>query len=347
MQQVDKIEPKRARMPAEWAPHESTWISWPHNQDTWPGLLSAAEAAMVEIVAAIASSEHVHINVLDQGHRAHVHRQLAASVPPEQFTFHEIPTNDAWIRDHGAIFVLTPSGARIALDFEFNAWGGKYPPWDRDQAAAAHIAGAARTLCHRPGMVLEGGSVDVNGVGCLLTTEQCLLNPNRNPTLTRSNIEDELQTWLGAEQVVWLGSGIAGDDTDGHVDDIARFVDEETIVAVIECNTDDPNFRPLQANLRRLEALQFDGRAATVIELPMPDPITAGAQRLPASYANFYIANEVVLVPVFDDPADVRALDLLRGCFPTRKIVPIASRALIHGLGGIHCLTQQVPVAVG
>jgi len=347
MLQVDKIESKRIRMPAEWVPHEATWISWPHNPDTWPGLLSAAEAAMAEVVAAIARSEHVHINVLDQTHRAHVSRQIAANAPAEHLTFHEIASNDAWIRDYGPIFVLTQSGARTALDFEFNAWGGKYPPWDLDQKAAAQIARALHTRCERPGMVLEGGSIDVNGAGCLLTTEQCLLNPNRNPTLTRREIEDQLQTWLGVDQIVWLGSGVAGDDTDGHVDDIARFVDEETIAAVVERNVDDPNFAPLDTNRRRLEALQLDGRAAaSVVELPMPAAIFAGAQRLPASYANFYIANEVVLVPVFDDAADDEALTLLGDCFPTRTVVPIASRALIQGLGGIHCLTQQVPAAV-
>jgi agmatine deiminase len=333
-------------MPAEWARHEATWLSWPHNVGTWPGVLSAAEAAMVQVVAALAPHERVRINVLDADHRRHVRALLDPHVPAERVTFHEIPTNDAWIRDHGAIFVFADSGDRIALDFDYNAWGGKYPPWDRDQAVAGQMAQALGVSALRPEMVLEGGSVDVNGTGCLLTTEQCLLNANRNPSLSREQIEDRLAECLGATQIVWLGQGIDGDDTDGHIDDITRFVSETTVVTVVERNAADVNYAALEENRSRLQSVEIAGRPIELVDLPMPAPVLANGQRLPASYANFYIANEVVLVPVFSDPADETALGALRTCFRSRRVVPIEARALVHGLGGIHCLTQQVP-AIG
>ncbi len=347
MPPVDTIDTVHGRMPAEWAPHEATWLSWPHNVETWPGLLGEAELAMSEVVAALAPHEHVHINVLDAAHRAHVQSLLAATTPPERFTLHEIPTDDAWIRDHGAIFVLDETGARTALDFEYNAWGGKYPPWDRDQQVAGRMAEILGAPSLQPGMVLEGGSIDVNGSGCLLTTEQCLLNDNRNPSLSKAQIEDRLVQHLGVEQIVWLRDGIAGDDTDGHIDDITRFVASATIVTAIERNVADVNYRVLAENRERLQSLEIAGQPVSVVELPMPAPLLAGGQRLPASYANFYIANAVVLLPVFSDPADAMAVDVLRACFPDRQIVPIDARALVHGLGGIHCLTQQIPAIPG
>jgi agmatine deiminase len=344
MPPVDTIESECTRMPAEWAPHEATWLSWPHNAETWPGLLLAeAQAAMTEVVRVLAPHERVHINVLDNDHRAHVQKLLAAHTPAEQITFHEIATDDAWIRDHGAIFVFAETGSRLALDFDFNAWGGKYPPWDRDQKVAGRMAQALGVPSSRPDMVLEGGSIEVNGSGCLLTTEQCLLNRNRNPSLSRRQIEARLAEHFGVDQIVWLGNGISGDDTDGHIDDITRFVDETTIVTVVERDHTDINYEMLEENRLRLRSLKIAGQPISLTELPMPDPLFAGNQRLPASYANFYIANDVVILPVFADPADAVAVDALRACFPARTVVPVDARALVHGLGGIHCLTQQVP----
>lgn len=346
MPPVDTNGIEHTRMPAEWACHDATWLSWPHNVATWPGLLSVAESAMVEIVAALAPHERVHINAQDRDHCAHIQRLVAAKAPPEQIVYYEIPTDDAWIRDHGAIVVFADSTTRSALDFQFNAWGGRYPPWDRDQRVAARMAQALGMPSVPIDMVLEGGSIDVNGSGCALTTEQCLLNRNRNPTMTRAEIEARLSRYFGVDQIVWLGNGIAGDDTDGHIDDIARFVDETTIVTVVEHNAHDSNFEILRQNFQRLQSVRIAGQGISLIELPMPAPRFSGKQRLPASYANFYIANNIVLVPVFDDPADDAAIDVLSACFPARSIVRVDARALIHGLGAIHCLTQQVPAVV-
>jgi agmatine deiminase len=329
-------------LPPEWAPHAGTWLSWPHNRDTWPDGLDAAEAALAEAAAALAEGETVHVNTLDE---ARVRQRLAGRVPPERLVCHAIATDDAWVRDHGAIFVRDAAGQRVALDFRFNAWGGKYPPFDRDDAVARQMAGALGIECVPVDMVLEGGSIDVNGAGTLLTTEQCLLHPNRNPRMTRADIEAALARYLGARQVVWLGEGIAGDDTDGHVDDIARFVAEDVVVAAAERALSDVNYRPLQQNLQRLRAARLpDGRPLRVVELPMPEPLYRKGERLPASYANFYVGNRVVLVPVFDSPSDRAAVEILAACFPGRRAVPIDSRALVVGLGAFHCLTQQVPV---
>lgn len=334
-------------MPAEWEPHEATWISWPHNMETWPHGLAAAESAMADVVGALAAVEHVHINCLDAEHERHVERLLRRVAAADALTLHRIPTNDAWVRDHGAIVTVSADHSqRLALDFEYNAWGGKYPPYDLDQRVAGLMAAALGIDTHAPGIVLEGGSIDVNGAGAVLTTEQCLLNPNRNPSLARADIERVLQQTLGVRQIVWLGDGIEGDDTDGHVDDITRFIARDTVVTAVETNERDPNFVPLAANRRMLEALTLEGAGKLeVVELPMPEPQYHGGQRLPASYANFYIANELVLLPVFRCDADDHAAAVMRSCCPGRRVVAIDARALIQGLGAIHCLTQQVPAA--
>jgi agmatine deiminase len=342
---TDSDVDQRTFMPPEWAPHEATWLSWPHNPDTWPGVLSQAEAAMTEVVAALAPREHVHINVLSAEHRDHVARLLAAHVPSGSVTWHQIVTNDAWIRDHGAIFAFSASGERVALDFDYNAWGGKYPPWDDDCAVAAKMAQALGVRARRLDFVLEGGSIDVNGAGAVLTTEQCLLNVNRNPSLSRRDIESRLAACLGVGEFVWLGDGIVGDDTDGHIDDVTRFVNETTVVTVVESDPGDANFEALEQNRQRLEVLRISGDKPEIVELPMPEAVLCDGQRLPASYANFYIANEVVLLPVFDCAADSQARAILSACMPGRRVVPIDARALVRGLGGIHCLTQQVPIA--
>jgi len=336
------------RMPAEWAPHAATWLSWPHNRETWPGSFAPVEPAMVGVVRALAQSEDVHINVLDAEHEAHVERLLAGHADLRRVHLHRVPTNDAWVRDHGAIFVIADpaEGAGeplLAIDFEYNAWGGKYPPYDLDRRVAWRMAEVLGVPRFAPGIVLEGGSIDVNGEGVLLTTEQCLLNPNRNPGLERAGIERILRDALGVEQVVWLGEGIEGDDTDGHVDDLTRFVADATVITVVEPNRADPNHAPLLANRRRLEEAAVGAGRLNVVELPLPEPLFSAGQRLPASYANFYIANEIVLVPVFACSRDAAACAILADCFPGRRIVPIDSRALVPGLGAVHCLTQQVP----
>lgn len=334
----------RYRMPPEWAPHQGTWLSWPHNRETWPGCLAEAQAALTQAVVALADAETVHINVQDDAHRAVVAKRFDASVAPERIRFHVIPTNDAWCRDHGAIFAFDAAYELVALDFRFNAWGEKYTPYDADDAAAHRMADALGVRTIRIDRVLEGGSIEVNGAGTVLTTEQCLLNANRNPQMGRGDIEAMLERYLGVSQVVWLGDGIVGDDTDGHVDDLTRFVDDTTLITVVEADTRDANHRPLAQNLERLKQLRLaDGGKPSIFELPLPDPVYGIRGRLPASYANFYIGNGVVILPLFNAPQDARAIDALQSCFPTRRIVPIDCRSLVVGLGTFHCLTQQIP----
>jgi agmatine deiminase len=335
------------RMPAEWAPHEATWLSWPHNRDSWPGVFAAVEPAMVEFVRELAACEAVYINVLDAEHERHVRKLLAAAAPPERIRLFRLPTNDAWARDHGAIFVTRagPHEPRLALDFDYNAWGGKYPPYDLDRVLGRRMAEALGVPRFESDLILEGGSIDVDGAGALLTTEQCLLNPNRNPARSRAEIETVLRGAFGVDEILWLGLGIEGDDTDGHIDDLTRFVGDATVVTVMEPDRGDPNHAVLEANRRRLAGLTVRGKRLDVVELPMPEPQYLEEQRLPASYANFYVANGAVLLPVFGCPQDAAARAILADCFPGRRVVPIDCRALVAGLGTLHCLSQQVPLA--
>jgi agmatine deiminase len=334
-------------MPAEWQPHQCTWISWPHRRESWPGKFAPVEPVMAKFVGALSSRELVRINVLNATHEKYVRGQLEGRGHAPNIVFHRFPTNDAWCRDHGAIFV-TRSGQGdplLALDFQYNAWGGKYPPFDLDNAIPAQMAAALDVPCHPVNMILEGGSIDVNGAGALLTTEQCLLHPNRNPSMSRDEIEATLRNTLGVSQIVWLGDGIAGDDTDGHIDDLTRFVAQDTVVTVVESNRSDENYQPLADNRERLDAVRLDdGRRLTVFEMQMPQPVEYEGDRLPASYANFYIGNRVVLMPMFNDPADAPNRDVLARCFPGREVVGIDCTDLVVGLGTFHCLTQQVPV---
>jgi agmatine deiminase len=335
-------------MPPEWAPHQATWFSWPHNPDTWPGHLERAERALVGAVAALAATETVRVNVQDAEHERHVNGLFEGRVNRARVHLHRIPTNDAWCRDHGAIFVTRSHRASplLALDFGYNAWGGKYPPFDLDDAVPPQMARLLGAPVRQPGMILEGGSIEVNGAGALLTTEQCLLNPNRNPQLGRPEIERRLRENLGVSQILWLGDGILGDDTDGHVDDLTRFVAEARVVTVVEEDPADANFEPLRENRRRLAGMRLpDGRPLEVVELPMPVPVERGGERLPASYANFYIGNDVLLLPVFGCDRDITAAEILGRCFPSRRVVPIDCRDVVVGLGTLHCLTQQVPAA--
>lgn len=336
-------------MPAEWTPHLATWISWPHNPDTWPGVLAAAETAMANAVTALAPHEHVRINVLDDAHARHVSSLLAGRAATDRISLEHLATDDAWIRDYGAIIVSaedSPSGF-AAIDFDYNAWGGKYPPFDRDRAAAAQMAKRLGLPRISSPMVLEGGSVDVNGEGLGLVTEQCLLNPNRNPSLERGEIESRLEELLGLSEPIWLGEGIIGDDTDGHIDNLARFVAPRRVVTVVASSPADPNHAALADNRRRLDEFRdSNGRGLEVVELPLPGPLAHGSNPLPASYANFYIANGVVLVPAYGGDNDEIAAGVIADCFRGRQVVPIDCRSLIVGLGALHCLTQQIPVMV-
>jgi len=299
------------------------------------------------MVDALADSERVNINVCDQAHEAEVRRLLAKTrARADHVTFFHIATNEPWCRDHGPMFVTRAETPRLAIiDWEYNAWGWKYPPFEDDDLVPTRIAEKTDLPVFSPKMVLEGGSVEVNGTGTLLTTRSCLLNPNRNPDLKQQEIEQRLRDYLGVTQILWLGDGIEGDDTDGHVDDLTRFVSRTSLVTVVEEDEDDANFQPLRDNYDLLRTMDAeDGTALEVIKLPMPAKIIRDGQRLPASYANFYIANKIVLLPVFADTHDRWAAAVLEKAFPKRKIVPIDCRELIWGLGAFHCLTQQQPL---
>ncbi len=342
------------RMPAEWAPHRGTWLSWPHRESSWPGRFEPVPGTFVEIVRHLAAHEEVHINVTGPEMVEDVTRRLAAvgiavgESPNRKVHLHRNPTNDAWCRDHGPVFVQreTASGRpeQAIIDWGYNAWGGKYPPFDADDVIPTRIGAKFKIRVFKPGIVMEGGSIDVNGAGTLLTTESCLLNPNRNPSLSRAQIEQHLKDFLGVTKILWLGEGIEGDDTDGHVDDLTRFVDPTTVVTVVEDDPRDANFQPLKENLERLRRMaDQDGRPLRVLTLPMPPAMHFDGQRLPASYANFYIANEVVLLPAYHPPTDEVARATLQKCFPTRRVIPVDSRDLVWGLGSFHCVTQQWP----
>jgi len=333
-------------MPAEWESHEATWISWPHPHcNSFPSAYKRVIPTFVRLVEVLAESETVRINVQD-GEQEKSLRHLLCGVPPERVEFFHIPTNEPWCRDYGPIFLRRDTAPHIAaVDFDFNAWGLKLSPFDDDDAVPGRIASALGIpIFHCNRFVLEGGSIDVNGAGTLLTTESCLLNPNRNPEMDRAGIEGKLRDTLGVSHILWLGDGIEGDDTDGHVDDITRFVSRDTVVTAVEEDVNDPNNEPLRKNLERLRAMQLpDGSPLHAVSLPMPSRIVREGIRLPASYANFYIANEIVLLPVYGDPNDAWAESVLLSLFPTRRIVPVNCCELIWGLGAFHCLTQQQP----
>lgn len=338
-------------MPAEWEPHRATWLSWPHKEASWPGKFEPVPGIFVEMVRALVPGERVEILCGDPLCADDVRALLrAAGVPLDRVGLHDVCTDDAWIRDHGPIFLRShdpnaPSRL-LATDWGFNAWGGKYPPWERDDAVPRQVAQLAGVPSVSPGMILEGGSIDTDGEGTLLTTEACLLNPNRNPQLDRAAIEKRLRDYLGVERILWLGDGIVGDDTDGHVDDLTRFVAPGVVVTAVEEDPRDENYALLQENLRRLQHMEdARGRRLEIIPLPMPPAVVYEAQRLPASYANFYIGNAAVLVPIFGGRNDGRVLDLLAALFPGRRIVGIPATDLVWGLGAFHCLTQQQPEA--
>jgi agmatine deiminase len=287
-------------MPAEWEPHAATWLSWPHKESSWPGKLAHIPPIWVEMARALAAGEQVNILVNDAAPAARVRELLErAGTPLERVRLLEVPTDDAWIRDHGPIFVTRGARDLALVDWKYNAWGGKYPPWDRDDQVPGAVARILSVEAFAPGIVLEGGSIDVDGRGTLLTTEACLLNPNRNPQLSRGEIEQFLCDYLGVRRILWLGDGIVGDDTDGHIDDLARFVAPGVVATVIADDPRDDNFARLRDNYRRLESMRdVDDRPLRIVTLPLPEPVIYEGTRLPASYANFYIGNAAVLMPV-------------------------------------------------
>jgi agmatine deiminase len=351
------------RMPAEWDRHEATWLAWPHNPEDWPGKFQAIPWVYAEIVRLLADHERVHLivqNGKEESRARGILRRAGANL--EQVSFHQWPTDRVWMRDSGPIFIrkdgVGNGEGRIAItDWRFNAWA-KYNDWHRDDRIPARAKELLSVPAWQPAirladgtdhrLVLEGGSIDTNGEGILLTTEECLLSEvqQRNPGVSRGRLEQAFHDFLGIDQVIWLDRGVAGDDTHGHIDDITRFVGPATILTAIEPNTSDPNHEPLAGNLARLKSARTrDGKQFTIVELPMARPVVFRGQRLPASYANFYIANGVVLVPMFHDPTDRIALNILAEVFPDREVIGIHSVDLIWGLGALHCMTQQQPAA--
>jgi len=338
-------------MPAEWAPHAATWLAWPHEASDWPGKLAAIPWVYTEIIRHLHRAEPVHLLVKDRAKESTARRALIkAGVDLGRVAFHLWRTDRVWLRDSGPTFVLDANGEKSLLDWQFNAWA-KYPNWHDDDRIPSRIADLTghpirQPTCIGRRVVLEGGSIEVNGAGLLMTTEECLLSDVqcRNPGMTRADYEQVFADYLGVKKVMWLNRGIAGDDTHGHIDDLARFVAPRRVVTVVEANPAEENYAPLQENLERLRGMtDVDGSKLEVIPLPMPEPVVFGGQRLPASYANFYIANEMVLVPTFNDVKDRTALGILADLFPDRMVIGIHAVDLVYGLGTLHCMTQQEP----
>ncbi len=332
-------------MPAEWEPHAATWLAWPHAEKTWPGCLEAAREEMAHLIEVLARSEPVELLACDADLAEQARKRIASFERADSVRVHVVPSDDVWLRDIGPTFVRVDDGGRLAIDWTFNAWGGKYPPWERDDAVAAQVAALRGIPCERAGLVAEGGALEVDGEGTLIACRATLLGPSRNPGLGIDELRARLRELIGVTQIVWLEAGIAGDDTDGHVDDVARFARAGVLVCAREPDPSDPNHGPLEDAAARLRGIRdAAGRPVRVIDLPMPEPLVADGERLPASYANFYIANRCVLVPGFGGPRDTAAVDVLRPLFPGREVVTVPARTLVRGLGSIHCLTQQEPV---
>jgi agmatine deiminase len=332
------------RMPAEWEPHEAVWFSWPHpHTDSFPGAYERIPSAMANLIRAAAQFEPVRVNVSNASEEAEVRRQVGKCDSVQYF---RVPTDEPWCRDHGPVFLVNDATGEVAVaDFEFNSWGRKLPRWELDRLAPVAIARQLGLRCFSNPMVLEGGSIDVNGSGSVLTTRSCLLNPNRNPSMSEAQIEENLRDWLAVRNILWLGDGIEGDDTDGHIDDLTRFVGRSRVITVVDDNPADPNTAILAENLATLRSLRDeDGNPLDIVELPMPQKHRDWqGHRLPSSYANFLILNGAVLMPTFDDPRDADAAAVLSSVFPGRKVVPVDCSDLIIGLGSVHCLSQQQP----
>jgi len=341
--------PRRAgyRFPAEWEKHEATWLTWPHKEASWPGKIDSIYKPYCEFIKVVAEGEKVRINVNDEATKAFAIGKLEeAGADMGQIEFYFNPSNDAWCRDHGPAFLINPAAGhkKVIVDWGYNAWGDKYPPYELDDVIPTLIGDHFDLPVFEPGIVMEGGSVEFNGAGTILTSRSCLLNENRNPHLNQEQIEAYLKECYGALQVLWVSDGIVGDDTDGHIDDTVRFVNPNTVLTVVETNPLDENYQLLQENLAELKAMRLiNGMPLNIIELPMPSAVIYEDTRLPASYANFYIANAAVVVPTFRDANDERALEIISSVFPDRKVIGIDSTDIIWGLGSFHCLSQQEP----
>ncbi len=335
------------RFPAEFAKHEATWLSWPHKEASWPGKIESIYPSYSLFVKYLAQSEKVRINVANSAMEVFAKTHLEhAGVNLSQVEFFMHPTNDAWCRDHGPAFLINPAAEqkKVIVDWNYNAWGNKYPPFDLDDVIPTLIGKHFNIPVYNPSIIMEGGSVDFNGAGSLITSTCCLLNENRNQHLNQSQIEKYLFDFYGVKQVLWVNDGIVGDDTDGHIDDTVRFVNEDTVITVIEENKQDQNYQLLKDNLQQLKQMRLlSGKQLNIIELPMPDPVIYEDQRLPASYANFYISNAHVIVPTFRSLKDDIALQIIAESFRDREVVGIDSTDIIWGLGSFHCLSQQEP----
>ena len=348
----DRITPREQGyfFPAEFAPHVATWLSWPHKEASWPGKIHTIFPSYAKFIKELVKGEEVKINVANKAMQEFAIQILEKEqVDLSRVHFFMHPTNDAWCRDHGPAFLINPTATqpKAIVDWGYNAWGDKYPPYDLDDVIPTLIANHYNYPVFHPGIVMEGGSVEFNGKGTVLTSTACLLNPNRNPHLNQQQIEHYLCAYYGVEQVLWVDEGIVGDDTDGHIDDTVRFVNEDTVLTVVESNRADENYSLLQHNLQQLKSMRLlNGKQLNIVEIPMPEPLFYEGQRLPCSYANFYIANNAVIVPVFNTKNDERALQLIEECFPGRKVVGIDSTDIIWGLGSFHCLSQQEPAIV-
>ncbi|MDL1913415.1 MAG: agmatine deiminase family protein [Bergeyella sp.] len=336
--------------PAEWEKHEATWLSWPHREASWPGKINDIFAPYVRFIKTIAEGEKVRINVQDEKMKSFALEHLSrAKIHTRNIEFYYHRTDDAWCRDHGPAFLINPGAKKkkAIVDWGFNAWGEKHESFFLDNTIPEKISEELGLPLFRPEIIMEGGAVDFNGKGTVITSRSCLLNPNRNKGLNEKEIEFFLKEYYGVRQIFWVEDGIVGDDTDGHIDDMVRFVNENTVLAAVEENKEDENYFILQENLKLLEKMFFlDGTPLNIVKLPMPDPVYYNGERLPASYANFYICNSAVVVPTYSCRKDREAMEIIRKCFPDRKIVGIDSTDIIWGLGSFHCLSQQEPLVL-
>jgi agmatine deiminase len=334
------------RFPAEWEKHEATWLTYPVHEASFPGKMDKIIRPYHQFIRFIATSEKVKINVQDRILLNRLETQFAEEeMDLSSIEFYINPSDDVWCRDHGPCFVVNPliQEKKAVVNWIFNAWGNKYPS-ENDNKIAESVAGSLGLPVFHPGICMEGGSVDFNGEGTILTTEACLLNPNRNPGMKREQIEKILCEYYGGNKILWLGDGIEGDDTDGHVDDMTRFVSPDTVVTAVEKKKNDGNYLRLQNNLKRLSTMRLaSGKQINIAEIPMPDPVFWEGQRLPASYANFYLTNNAVIVPTYQCKKDDQVLDILGDCFPERRVVGIDSTDIVWGFGSFHCLSQQEP----
>lgn len=333
--------------PAEFAKQDAVWLSWPHKEESWPGKIASIYPSYCAFVKTVALTQRVNINVGTDKMRQAASKMLElAGVEMSKVQFYLHPTNDAWCRDHGPSFLIrnNQEHPKAIVDWNINAWGGKYPPFDLDDVIPTRIAEQMNLPVFYPDIIMEGGSVDFNGAGTVITSTCCLLNPNRNPHLNKTQIEKYLGDYYGIEQVLWVSEGIIGDDTDGHIDDTVRFVNEDTVLTVVESNVLSENFDLLQKNLKELHEMRLaNGKQLNIVELPMPADVIYEGQLLPASYANFYISNGHIIVPTYRCAQDDQAMQIIQTCFPTREVVGIDSTDIIWGLGSFHCLSQQEP----